>query len=316
MIEKSMKNLFFFLSVFPLIAQNSMAKNITSDFVVTPIAENVCSIVSPFIGLPTPDNTGWNSNVHFVVTNKGVLLFDTGSSEAIGNKIKNAIKTVTYLPVRWIINSHSHADHWLGNAAFSDTVVEIIASEQAITTMKKYGQDDVEFYAKVTNGTIGTTKLRYPNSILTQLQKRNLGGVDVEFIFSNGGHSPGDILIWLPKHKIIFGGDVLSSDWMPMITDQGNVPNLIDFLHKIAKLNPDIVLTGHGKAATVKSVTRDAEMLSSVWDLVRSDNKQGLMPNEILLHVKDKLGPKFKSLYKDFASEIERLVKLMYDFQQ
>ena len=316
MIEKSMKNLFFVLSVFPLIAQNSMAKNITSDFVVTPIAENVCSIVSPFIGLPTPDNTGWNSNVHFVVTNKGVLLFDTGSSEAIGNKIKNAIKTVTYLPVRWIINSHSHADHWLGNAAFSDTVVEIIASEQAITTMKKYGQDDVEFYAKVTNGTIGTTKLRYPNSILTQLQKRNLGGVDVEFIFSNGGHSPGDILIWLPKHKIIFGGDVLSSDWMPMITDQVNVPNLIDFFHKIAKLNPDIVLTGHGKAATVKSVTWDAEMLSNVWGLVRSDNKQGLMPNEILLHVKDKLGPKFKSLYKDFASEIERLVKLMYDFQQ
>jgi cyclase len=32
--------------------------------------------------------------------------------------------------------------------------------------------------------------------------------VDVEFIFSNGGHSPGDILMWLPKQKIIFGGDV------------------------------------------------------------------------------------------------------------
>jgi glyoxylase-like metal-dependent hydrolase (beta-lactamase superfamily II) len=50
-----------------------------------------------------------------------VLLFDTGSSESIGDKIKKAIKSVTDQPVRWVINSHSHADHWLGNTAFTDT---------------------------------------------------------------------------------------------------------------------------------------------------------------------------------------------------
>ena len=305
-------NLFGFL----LIGQISMAKNIKSDFVVTTITENVYSIISPSIGLPTPKNKGWNSNVHFVVTETGVLLFDTGSSETIGNNIKKAIKTVTDLPVRWAVNSHSHADHWLGNAAFTNTVVEIISSEQSVSTMKKYGQDDVEFYAKVTHGAIGTTQLKYPNILLVQRQKRNFGGMDVEFIFSNSAHSPGDILMWLPEQKIIFGGDVLSSDWMPMITDHGNVPNMIDTLHKIAKLGPDIVLTGHGKATTVKAIMRDTELLSTVWKRVHTDYKNGMKFNETLLRVKADLAPKYKSLYQDFDNEIERYVKLMYSLQQ
>jgi glyoxylase-like metal-dependent hydrolase (beta-lactamase superfamily II) len=311
-----MKKLFFILTVLLLTNHSAWAKDVKPNFVVTKIAENVYSIISPNIGLPTPENKGWNSNIHFVVTQTGVLLFDSGSSESIGNNIKKAIKTVTDLPVRWLVNSHSHADHWLGNAAFSNTVIELIASEQTVSTMKKYGEDDVKFYAKVTKGTIGSTQLRYPNVILKQGQKRNFGGVDVEFIFGDSGHSPGDLLLWLPKQKIIFGGDVLSSDWMPMITDHGNIPNLIDSLHEFAELNPDIVLTGHGNATTGKSVIRDAEFLASVWEQVGLYHKKDLEPNEILMQVKAKLGPKYQPLYKNFESEIERYVELMYRLQQ
>lgn len=292
-----------------------LAQNIL-DFVATPIAKNVYSIVSPSFGLPTPENQGWNSNSHFVVTEKGVLLFDTGSSESIGNSIKKAIESVTDQPVRWVINSHSHADHWFGNAAFSDTVTEFIASKQALTTMKEDGQGSLDFYSRVTKGTIGTTRLAYPNMLLEQNQKRNFGGLDVEFIFSNDGHSPGDILMWLPQQKIIVGGDVLSSDWMPVITGHGNIPNLINTLNHITKLNPAIVLTGHGSATTAKSVSRDAGLLSRVWEQVKADHANDMGSEEILSDIKTKLEPTYGSLYKDFATEIERHVKLMYQLQQ
>nr|WP_321235285.1 MBL fold metallo-hydrolase [uncultured Psychroserpens sp.] len=303
------------LCMFVIISNSSCAGNANTDFEVTTITQNVYSIISPSKGLPTPENKGWNSNIHFVVTGKGVLLFDTGSSEAIGNKIKKAIKTVTNQPVRWVINSHSHADHWLGNAAFSESDIEIIASDKAHITMEKYGKKDVEFYYKVTKGTIGSTKLAFPKVLLTQGQKRKFGGIDVEFIFSNDGHSPGDILMWLPKQKIIFGGDVLSSDWMPMISDYKNVPNLISILYKIANLNPTVVLTGHGKATTTESVIRDADLLSNVWEKVTSDFAKGKSSNEIIEDIKVTLGPKYKPLYKDFNSEIIRHVNLMYKLQ-
>ncbi len=289
--------------------------NDTIGFEATPITENIYSIVSPSKGLPTPENKGWNSNVHFIVTEKGVLLFDTGSSESIGNKIKKTIKSVTDQPVRWIINSHSHADHWFGNAAFTNTVSEIITSNKALATMKEHGQPSLEFYSKVTKGTIGSTQLVYPTVLLLQGVKRNFGGIDVEFMLSNDGHSPGDILMWLPKQKIIFGGDVLSSDWMPMITGHGNIPNLIKTLKTIAKLNPTIVLTGHGKATTANSVTRDAGLLSSVWKLVKSDYEKGRKPTETLKEIEAKLKYKYNPLYKDFSSEIERHVNLMYKLE-
>lgn len=299
------------LSLAIFIGQCSESAN---NFPVTNVSENVYSIVSPSIGLPTPENKGWNSNVHFIVTGKGVLLFDTGSSELIGNKIKSTIKSITNQPVRWVINSHSHADHWLGNAAFADA--EIIASNQAFETMKKYGKDDVAFYAKVTNGTIGSTKLKYPNLLLHEPQKRTFGGQEVEFIFANDGHSEGDVLMWLPEQKIIFGGDVLSSDWMPIITNYSNLSNLINTLQTVAKLNPSVVLTGHGNVTTVASVLRDVQLLSSVCEQVKLDYEKGLTPTETLLKISANLGPKYEPLYRDFETEIERYINLMYQFNK
>ncbi len=314
-ILKLFNKIILAVSLMGLIINSTWAANARFDFSVTPIAKNVYSIVSPSLGLPTPENKGWNSNSHFVVTENGVLLFDTGSSESIGNEIKMTIKSVTDKPVRWVINSHSHADHWLGNAAFTDTNAEIITSKKALTTMKEHGPGAVAFYSRVTKGTIGSTQLVYPTVLLTQKRKRNFGGLEVEFIFSNDGHSPGDILMWLPKQKIIFGGDVLSSDWMPIITGHGNVVTLIDTLYTTAKLNPAIVLTGHGRATTVKSLIRDAELLSSVWAQVKSGYETDKKPNDTLSDVIDKIGQKYRPLYKDFDVEIERHIKLMYKLQ-
>ena len=292
------------------------AENANFDFSVTPIVDNVYSIVSPSFGLPTPENKGWNSNSHFVVTEKGVLLFDTGSSEIIGNEIKKAIKSVTEKPVRWVVNSHSHADHWLGNAGFTDTGAEIISSVRAVAIMKEDGQGPVDAFSRMTEGATGSTHVVYPSLLLAQGEKRNFGGVDVEFIFSNDAHSPGDVLMWLPEQKIIFGGDVLSSQWMPILTYHGDVPNLIDTLNDVVKLNPEIVLTGHGEATTGKSVKRDADLVAGVWKLVKEGYQENKKPNEIILDVSEELGQLYRPLYDNFDSEIKRYVELMYKRQQ
>jgi hypothetical protein len=103
---------------------------------------------------------------------------------------------------------------------------------------------------------------------------------------------------------------------MPIITHHGNIPNLINTLYTIAKLKPTIVLTGHGSPTTVKSVIRDADLLSIVWKQVGEDYKNGKKPNETLLNIRAKLESKYKLLYKNFVSEIERHVELMYKLQE
>ena len=309
---KISKQILLTLGLIGLMTNSVWAARADFNFSVTPITDNVFSLVSPSFGLPTPENKGWNSNSHFVVTDEGVLVFDTGSSESIGKEIRRAIKSVTNKPVRWVVNSHSHADHWLGNAGITDMGVEIIASTRAKITMKEDGLPAVGAFSRMTKGATHPTQLVYPASLLDQGEKRNLGGLDVEFIFSNDGHSPGDVMMWLPEQKIILGGDVLNSEWMPIVTSRANLPNLIDTLDAVVKLNPSIVLTGHGKATTVKSVTRDAELLDAVWKLVKDCVKNDKKLDDTLSHVSALLGPKYQTLYKNFDWGIEQQVTQMY----
>jgi len=302
-------------SIIGSMAQPVWATNTDFEFSAKPISKNVYSIISPSYGRPTAENKGWNSNSHFVVTSEGVLVFDTGSSELIGEGIIKAIKSVTKKPILWVVNSHSHADHWLGNAAFVDVGAEIISTKSSMLSMKQDGQGVVDAFSRMTKGATGVTRIAYPTQFLAQREKRNLGGVDFEFIYSNGGHSLGDVLMWLPKQRIIFGGDVLSSDWMPIMTPTGNVPNLISTLNNVSKMNPAIVLPGHGQPTTVKSVIRDAEILKSVWYLVKRGYEEGKKENEILSQVQNKLGKKYRHLYKDFDSNTEYLVNMIYKKQ-
>lgn len=299
--------------LFGVLSNLALAGDDELDLVATRVAENVYSIVSPSFGLPTPENRGWNSNSHFVVTEDGVLLFDTGSSKSIGNHIKKCIQSVTDSQVRWVINSHSHADHWFGNAAFPEA--DLMTSKDALATMKDHGPGAKEFYTKVTRGTIGDIELVYPEVLLTDGRKRNFGGVPVEFIFSNDGHSPGDLLMWLPEQRILFGGDVLGSDWMPIITGHGHVPHLIETLRRMAALNPAFVLPGHGQVTTGESVTRDAAFLSKVWEQVKADHKKSKTPDETISAVRSELGATYTAVYKDFESDIKRYVELMYELQ-
>jgi len=292
------------------------AEKLSVKLTATAISDNVYSIIAPAYGLPTPQNQGWNANSYFIVTDAGVLVFDTGSSERIGREIKRVIKSVTDKPVRWLVNSHSHADHWLGNAAFigsnTDTNVEIIASKASLATMKTDGQPSADFFFRATKGATGKTNLSYPTSFTTKKQRRYFGDIEVEFLFSDDGHSPGDIMLWLPEQKIILGGDVLNSDWMPLIIDHGNVDNLIKSLEQVAKLKPAIVLPGHGSPTTAQSVTRDAKLLTQVVKWVSVAKTNGKNQDEVLALVTAKLAPKYRTLYKNFDVGIEQQVQAIY----
>lgn len=276
------------------------------------VTENVYAITAPSIGLPTPENQGWNSNSYFIVTDKGVLVFDTGSSLVIGKAIKKAIKDVTDKPVRWVVNSHSHADHWLGNSAFEEKEVKIISSKSAIKLMENDADFVLGAFSKMTNGATDGTTAVYPTKLLTHGKAMKLGGVDIEFIFSGDAHSPGDILLWLPKQKAIFGGDVLSSNWMPIITPHANVPNLIMTLKNVSRLNPSFVLPGHGKVTDKQSIFRDKKLLKKISKLIKEGKGKNLAFEEIQKSALEVLSEEFRPLYDDFDTKINEMVNQIY----
>ncbi|USE71070.1 MBL fold metallo-hydrolase [Pseudoalteromonas maricaloris] len=280
------------------------------------VSKNVYSVISPFYGRPTVENKGWNSNSHFIVTTQGVLVFDTGSSEHIGNAIIAAVKRVTEQPIRWVVNSHSHADHWLGNAAFAKLGAELISTSLSAETMKSDGSVDVKAFFNMTKGATGESTLAIPTSTILHQQARTFGDTEVEFVLANDGHSPGDVMLWLPKQRILIGGDVVNSNFMPIMTPRGNITQLISVLKEVKQLSPLLVLTGHGENTSVKSVSRDIQFLTFAWNAVHEALAKGTTPAKIQESLQVTLRKKFGKAYQDFDTSISYLLEMMIDKQQ
>lgn len=274
------------------------------------VADHVYAIITPTRELPNPDNRGWNSNSAFVVTDVGVLLFDTGSSSAIGEAIRNTIAGVTDQPVRWIINSHAHGDHWLGNAVFADTAQAIYASSEVIARINSEGTRWVEQFKRMTDGATGDSPVVPPGRPINTHTELKFGGRQFVIFPSGNSHSPGDLLLWLPEARVLISGDVIYSDRMPS-TNASNLRQWISLLSELEALQPKVVIPGHGKLTDTSGITRLRDLLTTLWDAVSREYQAGLADYEMVPAVSEALA-EFRPHYPGLDEKLRRDISHVY----
>ena len=275
------------------------------------VAEGVYAIISPANDFPNKENLGWNSNAALVVTDEGLLVFDTGSSETIGKALIKTIRTVSNKPIRWVINSHSHGDHWLGNGAFvAEKPAEMIASDVAIELMNKNGFDWVDRFNNMSAGATGKfTPVPAKNSVVKAMG-RNFGGVEVQILFSGNSHSPGDIVFWLPQKKVLLTGDTMYTK-RPPATFDANVKQWIAFLEQLAELEPEVVIPGHGPVAGAESIGNLHDYFDTLWALVAEGYDEGKSDYEIAPIVKEQM-KRFEAEYPGLYDRLGESVSHVY----
>lgn len=275
------------------------------------VADGVYAIVSPAKDFPNEANLGWNSNAAFVVTDEGLLVFDTGSSETIGKALIKTIRTVSSAPIKWVINSHSHGDHWLGNGAFeAEQPAEMIASDVAIERMKKGGFDWVDRFSDMTKGATGKFKPVPAKDAVTKAMEREFGGVTVQILFSGNSHSPGDIVFWLPAKKVLLTGDTMYTK-RPPATFDANVKQWIAFLEQLGELRPEVVIPGHGPVAGAESISNLHDYFDSLWTQVAEGYDEGMMDYEIAPKVKEEM-KRFETAYPGLYDRLGESVSHVY----
>ena len=86
----------------------------------------------------------------------------------------------------------------------------------------------------------------------------------------------GDEFIFLPRQKILFGGDVVVNRFFPIMPDaDANGTNWIKMLGRLEKMNPAIVVPGHGEVGDASLITKMREYLGFVRDRVQQTKSQG-----------------------------------------
>ena len=201
-------------------------------------------------GMADVQNKGFMSNAGFVVTTDGVVVFDTLGTPALGEAMLVAIRKVTAQPIRRIVISHYHADHFYGLQALQADGVTIFAHRnaqkylQSGQPLERLEQRRTDLFPWVDEN----TRIIGPTQWLDGDTSFRLGGLTFRMIFAEGAHSPEDLMLFVEEDRLLYAGDLLFAGRVPFV---GNADSAgwLRAMDKMIALDPRVVIPGHGPAS-------------------------------------------------------------------
>jgi glyoxylase-like metal-dependent hydrolase (beta-lactamase superfamily II) len=196
-----------------------------------PCAPNGCTANTPDDGLLHEAG-----DVAVRVTSEGVILVDDKFAQNAADVLEK-VTTITSLPVRYLLNSHHHADHAGGDGEILTRGIEIIA------------------HRNIRENIIRNKQAGPPRIVFNDQASLHLGGIDVQLLYLGRGHTNGDTIIYFPDLRTVHAGDLVI-DGMPVIdyANGGSAVEFVNTLEKLLKIDFDTVIPGHGRVLTKEDV--------------------------------------------------------------
>jgi glyoxylase-like metal-dependent hydrolase (beta-lactamase superfamily II) len=187
-------------------------------------------------------------NAGFVVTGEGVVVIDALASPRQGEQLLATVRGITDQPVKWLVLTHHHPDHHFGAIVFRKAGARVTAHPDRRVLAAEGGEDAlIADWVRV----VGLDAMRgfefadLPDRPVTRTDTLRLGGRTMVVSHPGPGHSAGDLLVWLPRERVLFAGDVLVEDGVSMVVD-GSSDVLMRVLDTVDAMRPTIVVPGHG----------------------------------------------------------------------
>ena len=248
-----------------------------------------CRIASPTPGtgqievLPVQGSVymlaGAGSNVTVQVGPTALFVVDTNVA-AMSDKILAAIKTISPLPIRSIVNTSADPDHVGGNERFAKSAGDSVNGffQQGA---RVYAQDNA--YARMTNPKDGSAALPaalWPTDVFAApLKSFFVTGEPIEIIHQPAAHTNGDLMVFFRKSDVISAGDIFVTNGYPVIDAKhgGTLQGVLDGLNRlIDHRDPRIQLDGrhahHSRARPDLERDRSGRVPRCADDHRRSDH--------------------------------------------
>lgn len=257
-----------------------------------------------FVRIVSPDGNAV-SNSGIVVLDHSVLVFDTHFTGEAGQELFKEIRSITQNPVRYVINSHAHADHTHGNQVFpgaqligSDSARRevlqgdlpswqrsVASTEAQLVSLRREieGETDSEQKKRLREQlrvrevylqNISRLKIKAPFITLEDNLTIREGPQEVRLLFLGAGHTKGDIVLYLPAKKIAFVGDLFFNRAIPNVQDSF-VLQWMNTLEEVRKLDAEQFVPGHGLTGSKKDVEDFLNYLKDLRALVQPSVDRG-----------------------------------------
>ncbi|PPD00137.1 MAG: MBL fold metallo-hydrolase [Hyphomicrobium sp.] len=243
------------------------------------------------------ENLGDIANTSFVIGKDAVAVIDTGGSARVGQVLRRAIQAITDRPIRYVINTHMHPDHVLGNAAFEADKAEFIAHHK----MARGLSARAERFLSRTQEQIGDdafegTKIILPTRVVDTSLTIDLGGRALNLVARSTAHTDNDLTIFDTQTETLFLGDLLFSEHVPTL--DGSIVGWLKLIPILRSEAAQRVVPGHGPVAMAWP---DAlAPLEFYWSLIARDVRTAIQDGMTLSEATATVGQSERSKWQVF----------------
>ncbi|MEO9586583.1 MULTISPECIES: MBL fold metallo-hydrolase [Marinobacter] len=268
------RGLLLALLMFPGLVNAS--KSMPDHLELTRVSDRTYSAIGA-TGPGTYENHGHNNNLTFIITQKGVVVFNGGDSYLLAKSFHNSIRSITDKDVKYVVNENAQGHSMLGNSYWRDQGVPIIAQNEAIEEFKHEGKAKLLSMQNRNKDKAKGTYVAVPDIGFEDRHDLDMGDVKIELHYFGPGHAPGDLALWIPQEKLLITGDLGFHQRLLAVFEDTDTGSWVESFDKMtAQLDPKIVIPGHGEPTTIDVVTKETRgYLVFLRNAVREILEQG-----------------------------------------
>jgi cyclase len=233
----------------------------------------------------------FKSNTGIILTQDGVVLIDSGHEPTDSRAVMDAVKKLTPMPVRFLIDTEPHPDHTTGHFLFSPPAT-IIAAAGAGESMRNRERQTPDRIAKLAasspemKAALEGYKFIPPQVEYSDKMTLYAGERTLELRYMKGVHSEADTAIWLPKERVLFSASAFVSDQINIFRPFVTIPDILAAGKMLKALNPEHVIPGHGPPTTAKLFDDGEKYYALLVERVTAKVKEGKSLDDIQKEVK------------------------------
>jgi glyoxylase-like metal-dependent hydrolase (beta-lactamase superfamily II) len=298
----------------------------TALFEITPVADGVyAAVAAPAYKI--------NSNAAIIVNDDGVIIVDSHSKPSAARVLVQQIKGITSKPVRHVINTHFHWDHWQGNEVYPGTYgnVEVITTEITREALLSKGlkriQDQlrtvpdeidalradiaaatrperkVQLQSDLRQAQAYLAEIKDLKPILPTLTFENTMRLlrtdrEIQLLHLGRAHTEGDLFVYLPKEKVVITGDAVIG-WAPFMGD-GYPLEWVQTLRRLEQLDFTHMIMGHGEVAGRDWLRLFQNYIADLIAVVKRHAAAGVSFDEIKRLAPEEVAPTYEKPLSQF----------------
>lgn len=220
------------------------------------------------------------TNAGFVIGDTAVLVVESLSNGRLASQLIGAIRNVTSLPIRFLVNTSFHGDHCFGNFVFPTETI-IIEHEATKRFLDGHFEEDRTFMIELLGESVGVEEAVKRSADLTchDSLSVDLGGRHVDIKHIGYAQTDGDLIVLVPEQRIAFVGNMLQAPppAFPWLFDGRPAEAVATYERLYQMLDDDwAIVPGHGRVMRRSDIRYSITYLQELMEHVQKAAANGL----------------------------------------